>query len=415
MHQFRLMQYFEKNMTFDVQKFRQQFPLITHSDQCYFDSAATTQKPQSVIDVISDYYSTQNANVHRAAHKLSAVATAKFELARTNIGKFIGCHSNKEILFTKGTTEAINLIAQSYGRANVKAHHNIVVSVSEHHANIVPWQQLCLETGAQLRVIPLTSEHEFDLMAINKLIDNNTAVVAVAHASNVTGVINPIEHLISLAKNVGAISVIDGAQTVAHFPIDVTELDCDFFAFSGHKMYGPTGIGILYGKEAILEAMPVWQCGGEMIKKVSFSGTTFNQLPFKFEPGTPNISGVLGLSAAVDFIKSQNGSAMHDYEMSLTNYLNDKLRNIDGITIIGDVDNKLSVVSFVVEGEHPSDIATLLNQHDIAVRSGHHCAMPLMEALAINGTVRISIAPYNTLAEVNELVEAINKTLAFLI
>lgn len=402
-------------MTFDNHIFRQQFPLIMGSDQCYFDSAATSQKPQCVIDAMNDYYATHNANVHRAAHKLSAVATAKFELARTNIGKFIGCHNSKEIIFTKGTTEAINLIAQSYGRANVKSHHNIVVSVSEHHANIVPWQQLCLETGAQLRVIPLTNTHEFDLLAANELIDENTAIVAVAHASNVTGVINPIGHLIKLAKTVGAISVIDAAQTIAHLPIDVTALGCDFFAFSGHKMYGPTGIGILYGKETLLEAMPVWQCGGEMIKKVSFNGTTFNQLPFKFEPGTPNISGVLGLSVAVDFIKAQNYHSMHDYEMSLTHYLSEQLRSIDELSIIGDTNSKLSVVSFIIEDEHPSDIATLLNQHNVAVRSGHHCAMPLMEALAIDGTVRISIAPYNTLAELDELIKAIKKTLAFLV
>lgn len=402
-------------MTFDIQQFRQQFPLITTSDQCYFDSAATSQKPQPVIDVISEYYTSQNANVHRAAHKLSAVATAKFELARTNIGKFIGCHNSKEVIITKGTTEAINLIAQTYGRTNVKAHHNIVVSVSEHHANIVPWQQLCLSTGAELRPIPLTADHQFDLLAANELIDENTAIVAIAHASNVTGVINPIGHLIKLAKEVGAVSVIDGAQTVAHLPIDVTSLDCDFFAFSGHKMYGPTGIGVLYGKEALLDAMPVWQCGGEMIKKVSFSGTTFNQLPFKFEPGTPNISGVLGLSAAVDFIKAQDSREIHDYENRLANYLADELRKIDEITIIGDVSDKLSVISFIVEDEHPSDIATLLNQHDIAVRSGHHCAMPLMEHLNIDGTIRISLAPYNTLEEVDKLLEAIKKTLAFLI
>ncbi|WP_435275737.1 aminotransferase class V-fold PLP-dependent enzyme [Psychrobium sp. nBUS_13] len=402
-------------MTFNNQQFRQQFPLIMESDQCYFDSAATSQKPQMVIDVINEYYTSQNANVHRAAHKLSAVATAKFELARTNIGKFIGCHNSKEIIFTKGTTEAINLIAQSYGRANIKAHHNIVVSVSEHHANIVPWQQLCLETGAQLRVIPLTSTHEFDLLTANELIDENTAIVAVAHASNVTGVINPIGHLIKLAKEVGAVSVIDGAQTVAHLPIDVDKLDCDFFVFSGHKMYGPTGIGILYGKEVILEAMPVWQCGGEMIKKVSFNGTTFNQLPFKFEPGTPNISGVLGLSAAVDFIKAQDSDAAHQYENQLTNYLAQELKKIDETTIIGNVSDKLSVISFIVDDEHPSDIATLLNQHNIAVRSGHHCAMPLMEYLNIDGTIRISIAPYNTLEEVDKLIEAIKKALEFLI
>jgi len=402
-------------MTFDAQQFRQQFPLITTTDQVYLDSAATSQKPQCVINTINDYYTSHNSNVHRAAHKLSAIATAKFELARTNIGKFIGCHNSKEILFTKGTTEAINLIAQSYGRANVKAHHNIVVSVSEHHANIVPWQQLCIESGAQLRVIPLTHIHELDLLAANELIDENTAIVAIAHASNVTGVINPIGHLIKLAKDVGAISVIDGAQTVAHLPVDVTTLDCDFFAFSGHKMYGPTGIGILFGKEAILDVMPVWQCGGEMIKKVSFSGTTFNQLPFKFEPGTPNISGVLGLSAAVDFINAQDKDGIHHYEALLTQYLSDRLRTMTGVTIIGDVAGKLSVVSFTVDDEHPSDIATLLNQHNIAVRSGHHCAMPLMEYLTIDGTVRISIAPYNTLKEIDALLDAIKKTLAFLV
>lgn len=402
-------------MTFDAQHFRQQFPLIMESEQCYFDSAATSQKPQIVIDVINEYYTSQNANVHRAAHKLSAIATAKFELARTNIGKFIGCHNSKEIIFTKGTTEAINLIAQSYGRSNVKSHHNIVVSVSEHHANIVPWQQLCLETGAELRAIPLSDDHQFDLITANELIDHNTAIVAIAHASNVTGVINPIGHLIKLAKAVGAISVIDGAQTVAHLPINVTTLDCDFFAFSGHKIYGPTGVGVLYGKEAILEAMPVWQCGGEMIKKVSFNGTTFNQLPFKFEPGTPNISGVLGLSAAVDFIKAQDCAAVHQYENQLVDYLTQELKKLNEITIIGDVSNKLSVISFIVDNEHPSDIATLLNQHNIAVRSGHHCAMPLMEYLHIDGTVRISIAPYNTLAEVDQLIAAIKKTLEFLV
>lgn len=409
----------ETVMNFDAQQFRKQFPLIVNSDQIYLDSAATSQKPQCVIDAINDYYTTQNSNVHRAAHKLSAVATAKFELARSSVAKFIGCptdinSSSKEIIFTKGTTESINLIAQSYGRSNVQSHHNIVVSVSEHHANIVPWQMLCEATGAQLRVIELTSDHQFDLIQAQSLIDSDTAIVAVAHASNVTGVINPIEAVIAMAKKVGAVSVIDGAQTIAHLPIDVVALDCDFFAFSGHKMYGPTGIGVLYGKEALLNAMPVWQCGGEMIKKVSFSGTTFNQLPFKFEPGTPNISGVLGLAAAIEFINAQDRPALTHYEEQLCDYVTGHLNNMNGVTIIGDVANKLSVIGFIVDDEHPSDIATLLDQHNIAVRSGHHCAMPLMEYLTISGTVRLSIAPYNTFDEMDIALEAIKKTLDFL-
>jgi len=400
-------------MTFDPQQFRQQFPLIMASDQVYLDSAATSQKPQCVIDAINDFYCISNSNVHRAAHHLSAIATAQYELARSSVAKFIGAHSTREIIFTQGTTESINLVAQSYGRSELSANDNIVISVSEHHANIVPWQMLCQQVGCELRAINLTGTHQLDLEHAKTLIDNNTKIVAVAHASNVSGVINPIEQLIAMAKAVGAVSVIDGAQAIAHLDINVQALDCDFYAFSGHKMYGPTGIGVLYGKQALLEAMPPWQGGGEMIKKVSLSGTTYNQLPFKFEAGTPNISGVIGLGQAIDFINDHNQVDLLEYEMMLMSSARQQLLTIDGVKIIGDVSHKLPVLSFVIEDEHPSDIATLLDQQHIAVRSGHHCAMPMMEHLGINGTVRASFFAYNDPNDVALFARAIKKAAQF--
>ena len=396
-----------------VQDFRRHFPLIEQSQQIYLDSAATTQTPQQVIDAISEFYTKNNANVHRAAHQLSARATAQFELARSTVTKFIHARSSKEIIFTKGTTEAINLIAQSYGRNQLKPGENIVVSMSEHHANIVPWQLLAQQTGAELRVISLTPSIEFDLSQATTIIDQNTKIVAIAHASNVTGIINPIEKIIAMAKQVGAITVIDGAQAIAHLEVNVIELDCDFYAFSGHKLYGPTGIGVLYGKQEILEAMPPWQGGGEMIKRVSFSGTTFNQLPFKFEPGTPNISGVLGLAAAIRFLNQFDRHALADYEYQLMQYARKELLKIEGLSIIGDISNKLSIISFIFASEHPSDIATLLDQQNIAVRAGHHCAMPLMEHLSLPGTVRAAFAPYNTIEEVDNFIRSVLKSSTF--
>ena len=396
-----------------VQDFRRHFPLIEQSQQIYLDSAATTQKPQQVIDAISEFYTKNNANVHRAAHQLSARATAQFELARSTVTKFIHARSSKEIIFTKGTTEAINLIAQSYGRNQLKPGENIVVSMSEHHANIVPWQLLAQQTGAELRVISLTPSIEFDLSQATTIIDQNTKIVAIAHASNVTGIINPIEKIIAMAKQVGAITVIDGAQAIAHLEVNVIELDCDFYAFSGHKLYGPTGIGVLYGKQEILEAMPPWQGGGEMIKRVSFSGTTFNQLPFKFEHGTPNISGVLGLAAAIRFLNQFDRHALADYEYQLMQYARKELLKIEGLSIIGDISNKLSIISFIFASEHPSDIATLLDQQNIAVRAGHHCAMPLMEHLSLPGTVRAAFAPYNTIEEVDNFIRSVLKSSTF--
>jgi len=400
-------------MTFDPQQFRQQFPLIVDSQQVYLDSAATSQKPQCVIDAMNDFYCHTNSNVHRAAHHLSAKATAQYELARSNVVKFIHAHNSKEIIFTKGTTESINLIAQSYGRSHVTSQDNIVVSVSEHHANIVPWQILCEQVGCQLRAITLTADHQLDLAHASSLIDSNTKIVAIAHASNVTGVINPIEAIIALAKQVNAVTVIDGAQAIAHLPIDVQSLDCDFYVFSAHKMFGPTGTGVLYGKQVLLEAMPPWQGGGEMIKQVSFSGTTYNQLPFKFEAGTPNISGVIGLSAAIDFIGQYQLSDLHQYEQQLLEIARDELLTIDGLTIIGNKGPKLAVLSFVFDDEHPSDIATLLDQQHIAVRAGHHCAMPLMEHLSINGSVRASFCAYNSLDDVQKFLVAVKKASDF--
>jgi len=400
-------------MTFEPQQFRQQFPLIMASEQVYLDSAATSQKPQCVIDVMNDFYCHTNSNVHRAAHHLSAKATAQYELARSNVAKFIGAHSTKEVIFTRGTTESINLLAQSYGRSQLTINDNIVISVSEHHANIVPWQMLCQQVGCELRAITLTENHQLDLVHAQTLIDSNTKIVAIAHASNVTGIINPIEQLISMAKSVDAISVIDGAQAIAHLPVDVQALDCDFYAFSAHKMYGPTGIGVLYGKQTLLDAMPPWQGGGEMIKKVSLSGTTFNQLPFKFEAGTPNISGVLGLSEAINFIHRYDQSQVLNYEMTQLTAARTQLLTIEGLTIIGDVEHKLPLLSFVIADEHPSDIATLLDQQHIAVRSGHHCAMPLMEQLQINGTIRASFFAYNSPQDVAQFVAAVRKASDF--
>lgn len=396
-----------------AQDFRRHFPLICNSEQVYLDSAATTQKPQQVLDAIVEYYCTSNANVHRGAHQLSAKATAQFELARSSVTKFIHAHSSKEIIFTRGTTEAINLIAQSYGRTTLRSGDEIVLSVSEHHANIVPWQLLAQQTGAVLKVIELTSDAELDLAQAKALINAKTKIVAIAHASNVTGVINPVEKIIAMAKTVGAITVIDGAQAIAHLEVNVVELDCDFYVFSGHKIYGPTGVGVLYGKQQLLESMPPWQGGGEMIKRVSFGGTTFNQLPFKFEPGTPNISGVIGLAQAINFINQFDRTQLANYENQLMQLARTALLKIAGLKIIGDVDNKLSIISFTFDDEHPSDVATLLDQQNIAVRAGHHCAMPLMEYLDIKGTIRASFAPYNTIDDVDKFIAAVTKSSTF--
>ncbi|MDO6527040.1 cysteine desulfurase [Motilimonas sp. 1_MG-2023] len=405
------------SQSFSVSALRAQFPVLQQSCNghalVYLDSAATTQKPQSVIDAMNNYYQYNNANVHRAAHCLSAKATQAFEQVRDEVRSFINAPKREEVIWTKGATEAINLVAQSYG-ALLEAGDEIIISTMEHHANIVPWQLLAQQLKLVLKVIPLTDIGELDLAAFSQLLTEKTRLVAVTHISNVLGTVNPIAEIVALSHQVGAKVLVDGSQAVAHLPIDVQALDCDFYVFSGHKMYGPTGIGVLYGKADLLNAMPVWQTGGEMIKKVSFSGTTFNALPFKFEPGTPNISGVIGLGAAVAFLQQQDRAALLHYEQGLFEYAKAQLSSLPDITLVGNAAQQAGVISFVVKGEHHSDIATLLDQQGVAIRAGHHCAMPLMESLGLGGTLRLSIACYNEQQDIDSFIIALNKTLEFL-
>ncbi len=379
----------------------------------YLDSAATTQKPNAVIEAMNAYYQQDNANVHRAAHCLSARATQKFEHVRGQVAQFINAPSREQIIWTKGATESINLVAQSYGSL-LNSGDEILLSTMEHHANIVPWQQLAQQRDLVIKVIPLTANGELDMNAVSELLTERTRIVAITHVSNVLGSVNPITQLVKMSHQVGAKVLVDGSQAVAHMPVDVQALDCDFYVFSGHKMYGPTGIGVLYGKTELLNAMPVWQTGGEMIKKVSFSGTTFNALPFKFEPGTPNISGVIGLGAAIEFLNSLDRAALHNQEQILLAYAKQQLEQISEITLIGAPREQMAVISFVVKGEHHSDIATLLDQQGVAIRAGHHCAMPLMDALGLNGTLRLSFGCYTTKQDVDAFIAALQKTLEFL-
>ncbi|WP_349629476.1 aminotransferase class V-fold PLP-dependent enzyme [Motilimonas eburnea] len=396
---------------------RAQFPVLQQQANgyplVYLDSAATTQKPDPVIEAINVYYQQDNANVHRAAHCLSARATQKFEHARDLVAQFINAPSREQVIWTKGATEAINLVAQSYGSL-LNLGDEILLSTMEHHANIVPWQQLAQQRDLVIRVIPLTANGELDMNAVSELLTERTRIVAITHVSNVLGSVNPIAQLVKMSHQVGAKVLVDGSQAVAHMPVDVQALDCDFYVFSGHKMYGPTGIGVLYGKTELLNAMPVWQTGGEMIKKVSFSGTTFNALPFKFEPGTPNISGVIGLGAAIEFLTSLDRVAIHNQEQVLLAYAKQQLEQLSEITLIGSPQEQMAVISFVVKGEHHSDIATLLDQQGIAIRAGHHCAMPLMDALGLNGTLRLSFGCYTTKQDVDAFITALQKTLEFL-
>lgn len=404
-------------MSFDVEKLRAEFPILQQQVHgkplVYLDNAATTQKPQCVINAVSQYYQITNSNVHRGAHALADQATAEFEGARETVARFINA-SREEIIWTRGTTESLNIVANCYGRSQLQAGDEVIISTLEHHANIVPWQQACLATGAVLKVIPLLADGSLDLAAFNNLLNNKTKIVAVAHVSNSLGTINPVAEIIKAAKQVGAITVIDGAQAIAHLSVDVKALDCDFYAFSGHKVYAPTGIGVLYGKKALLEAMPPWQTGGEMIETVSFEASTWNRLPYKFEAGTPNIAGAIGLGKALEWLSQQDQAAMHQHEQSLLRYANEKARDFAGLRLIGTAANKLSVFSFLLDGAHPNDVGALLDQQGIAVRTGHHCTMPLMQSLAIPGTVRASFAPYNTLQEVDAFFVGLEKVVSFL-
>ncbi len=390
-----------------------QFPILTESAHghplVWLDNAATTQKPRAVIDAVSDYYTRANANVHRASHALSARATHAFEEARETVRTFMNAQKCEEIIWTRGATEALNLLAHSWGHANLKAGDEIILSTMDHHANIVPWQQLAEQTGAVIRVIPLTDNGELDQLAFQQLLSTKTKLLSVTHVSNALGTVNPVKEMITAAKAKGATTIIDGAQAVAHFPVDVQELGCDFYVFSGHKVYGPTGIGVLYGRLDLLQAMPPWQTGGEMIERVSFSGTTFNQPPFRFEAGTPNIAGVIGLAEAITFLQQQNRPELQRHEQQLREQLEQALVTIPGLTLIGTAREKTAVVSFVIDGLHNQDIGVLLDQQGIAVRTGHHCAMPLMEALGLSGTVRASLGCYNTQSDIESLVKALKQ------
>lgn len=408
----------KSNSAFNPKDILKDFPILAQkingNPLVYFDNAASTQKPQSVINAISNYYKTFNANVHRGAHALSDQATQAFEQAREKVQTFIQAEHREEIIWTRGTTEAINLVAQSWGRSNIKKDDEIIVSNLEHHSNIVPWQILCQQKQAKLKVIPIKNNVLLDMAAFEKLINHKTKLVAIGHISNALGTVNPVAQIIKKAHEYGAKVLIDGAQSVAHLPINVQQLDCDFFAFSGHKMYAPTGIGVLYAKQALLEAMPPWQAGGEMIEKVSFDATTYNQLPYKFEAGTPNIAGAIGLAAAIDYLTQLDHKALLNHENQLLQYATQQAQSIDGLKIIGSDGPKAAILSLVFADHHPQDIGMLLDQQGIAVRTGHHCAMPLMDALGLNGTVRASFAFYNTQQEIDKLFAGIKKAMSFL-
>jgi cysteine desulfurase / selenocysteine lyase len=398
-------------MTVDFNKLRADFPLLKQTNRgkplIYLDSSATNQKPQYVIDAINHYYCHDNANIHRGIYELSERTTQNFENVRTNIQQFINAAHAHEIIFVRGTTEAINLVAQSYGRSHLKPHDEIILSAMEHHSNIVPWQLLSEQVGARLRIIPITDEGDIDLAEYEKLFSERTKIVAFTHASNALGTVNPVKEMARIAHANNVPVLVDGAQAFPHMPIDVQDLDCDFYAFSSHKAYGPTGIGVLYGKQDYLEKMPPYQGGGDMIESVSFTHTTFNKLPFKFEAGTPDIAGVIGFNAALDYLKKIGMENIAEHEQALLAYAAKKLSAIPGLKIIGTAKQKVGVISFVLDGIHPHDIGTVLDDHGIAIRAGHHCAMPVMERFKVPATVRASFGLYNTEADVDALVNGI--------
>jgi cysteine desulfurase/selenocysteine lyase len=404
--------------TLDVESIRKEFPILHQQvngrDLVYFDNAATSQKPLSVINALIDYYKGYNANIHRGIHTLAEKATRAYEETRHTARKFINARSEQEIIFTRGVTESLNLVATSYGRAFVHENDEIITSALEHHSNIVPWQFVCEEKKAVLRVIPVSDQGELDVDAFRKLLSPKTKVVTLNHASNSLGTINPIKEIIRLAHEVGAVVVIDGAQSGAHLEIDVQDLDCDFYALSSHKMYGPTGAGILYGKRELLEKMPPYQGGGEMIKEVTFAKTTYNDLPYKFEAGTPNIADVIAFKYAMDFILELGRENIAAHEHALLTYATERVSSLKGVRLVGTARNKVGVLSFVVDGIHHFDIGQMLDSRGIAVRTGHHCTQPLMDRFQIEGTVRASFAVYNTKKEIDHLVEGLERIINFM-
>jgi cysteine desulfurase / selenocysteine lyase len=400
---------------YDVEAIRRDFPILARTARgkrlVYLDNAATTQKPQAMIDRLVRYYSEENSNVHRGVHYLSEIATLAFENARGSVQRFLNASNEKEIVFTRGTTEAINLVAQSWGRSNVREGDEILISAIEHHANIVPWQMLCEEKGATLRVIPVSDSGELLIDEYERMLNPRVRLVAVGHASNALGTINPIARIAAAARANGSLILVDGAQGVPHMKVDVQELGCDFYAFSGHKVYGPTGIGALYGRQALLEAMPPWQGGGDMILSVSYEKTTYNALPYKFEAGTPNIEGVIGLAASLEYLQGIGLGSIASYEHELGTYASRRLQEIEGLRLIGTAREKAAVISFVLDGVHPHDIGTILDQEGIAIRTGHHCAQPLMMRFKVPATGRASFGLYNTHQEADALVEGLRKVI----
>ncbi len=397
----------------DIQKIRADFPIldekINGKDLVYFDNAATTQKPLPVLEALANYYGHYNANIHRGIHHLAEKATSAFEASRKTIQRFLNARYVEEIIFTYGTTDGINLVAQTYGRQFLKAGDEIIISTMEHHSNIVPWQMLCEQNGCVLKVIPINDNGELILDEYEKLLSEKTKFVSVVHVSNALGTINPVKFIIEKAHEVGAKVLIDGAQATSHLNIDVQDLDVDFYVFSAHKLYGPTGMGALYGKKELLEAMPPYRGGGEMIKEVTFEKTTYNELPYKFEAGTPNIADVIAVKTAIEYLEELGRENVAAYENELLAYATEQLSKIEGLKIIGQAKEKVSVISFIIEGIHPQDIGVILDQQGIAVRTGHHCTQPLMKRFGIPGTSRASFAVYNTKEEIDKLVKGIEK------
>ena len=401
--------------TFDVYEIRNQFPILKQKVNgkplIYFDNAATTQKPLAVINSIHDYYSGYNSNIHRGVHTLADRATIAFENTRDTVKKFLNASSIEEIIFTYGTTDSINLVSQTYGRKLAGKGDEIIISGLEHHSNIVPWQMVCEENGAELKVIPVLENGELDLEEYAKLLSNKTRIVAVTHVSNTLGTINPVKKIIDMAHDAGAIVLLDGAQAAPHMDLDVDSLNCDFYVFSAHKSYGPTGVGILYGKRELLEQMPPYRGGGEMIKDVTFEKTTYNDLPYKFEAGTPNIADIIALKSSLDFLGSFSKSEIAVHEPSLINKATEIIEDIARIKIIGKAKEKIGILSFIIEDVHHFDAGMMLDAMGIAVRTGHHCTQPLMDSFDIEGTVRASFSMYNTLEEINTFCEGIEKIL----
>ncbi len=399
----------------DIQRIREDFPILKQrihgKPLVYLDNAATTQKPQAVLDAIHLYFTGYNSNIHRGVHWLSQRATEAYEEARLKVQRFLNARESREIIFVRGTTEAINLVAQSYGRKNIGEGDEVIISAMEHHSNIVPWQMLCEEKKAKLRVVPINDSGEFLLQEYEKLLNPRTRFVSVAHLSNALGTVNPVRQIIDIAHRRNVPVLLDGAQAAAHLKVDVRDLDCDFYAFSGHKLYGPTGVGVLYGKFELLEAMPPYQGGGDMISSVTFEKTIYNVLPFKFEAGTSNIAGGIGLGAAIDYLNRIGLENMVAHENELLSYATRAVSSIPRVRLIGTAREKASVLSFVIEGIHAHDIGTVLDQDGIAIRTGHHCAQPVMDRFGVAATARASLAFYNTRDEIDALVEGIHKVI----